>query len=217
MWHFRRPVVMTWVAAAAAVAVATGGVALASDAASTTTYHGCVGRHGELRIASICHDNERAIWWNQRGPAGPRGAKGDRGDAGTAGTNGLNGAPGPSHAWFDGAATTATTLPFTLGASHTLAQTPTLAAGSYVASAVVTVLNTSTTTPETATCTLQTGTGPIDTASLKLDPGTQASLALQIGGSPLVSFAVTTSCSSVDADLKVEDVQQTTLLVGAVT
>ena len=63
--------------ALAALVVALGGVAFATIPDSSGTFHGCVANgNGNLRVvegAADCGRNERAISWNQQGPAGPPG------------------------------------------------------------------------------------------------------------------------------------------------
>jgi len=71
---------------------------------SDGTIDACVKKNGEVRIAADagdCSHNERAMAWNQRGPAGPAGDAGKRGDegakgeAGPAGPQGERGEAGP--------------------------------------------------------------------------------------------------------------------------
>ena len=80
------------VAATVAVFLGAGAAAWASTA-SNPTIHACYKRHGgALRIAGRCKRGEKAISWNQLGPAGPRGATGK---TGAAGKNGVAGKTGP--------------------------------------------------------------------------------------------------------------------------
>jgi hypothetical protein len=91
------------------VAVAVVGAGIAGAAAGGgKPIHSCVSKaSGVLRIAKKCKHRERAISWNQSGPAGPHGAQGatgrigPQGPAGQNGQNGLNGAPGSARAYAD--------------------------------------------------------------------------------------------------------------------
>ena len=71
---------------------ATGGFAAASSAIKA-----CVGSDGVLKVqkGKRCKRGQRAVSWNQHGPAGAKGATGATGPSGLAG---LNGAPVPSAA-----------------------------------------------------------------------------------------------------------------------
>jgi len=66
---------------------ATGGFTAASSSIKA-----CVGANGVLKILTgkRCKSGQKAVSWNQQGPAGARGATGAKGAPGTAG---LNGAP----------------------------------------------------------------------------------------------------------------------------
>jgi hypothetical protein len=57
--------------------------------------------NGDLRVvdqASSCHNSERPISWNQRGPTGPQGPAGPQGPQGPKGDTGPQGPAGPSNA-----------------------------------------------------------------------------------------------------------------------
>lgn len=77
-----------------------GGYALAATKApakKTTTIHACeVKRTGELVVAKKCNKRQKAVVWNQRGPAGVRGKTGAKGATGVAGAAGAPGAQGPA-------------------------------------------------------------------------------------------------------------------------
>ena len=102
---FTRPLA---VGAALVATVAGGGsaVALTTDQPSTTVYRGCLNHQGGslygVRInattAPRCRSLDRAVNWNQTGPAGARGAVGPRGPRGATGPAGPQGEPGPSGA-----------------------------------------------------------------------------------------------------------------------
>lgn len=89
------------VAVMAVVAVAVGGVAVASGAVlgSDTVINGCYNnRNGGLRVdpsGSGCRNSESAIQWNKTGPAGPAGPTGAAGPTGPAGSAGPAGVAGP--------------------------------------------------------------------------------------------------------------------------
>ena len=93
------------VVATAAVVLASGGVAAATEALSDETIHACAKtENGRLRVVAAdeaCQDNETALTWSQRGPRGEKGEKGDKGDkgepgdAGAAGRTGAVGETGP--------------------------------------------------------------------------------------------------------------------------
>jgi len=60
-----------------ATLVAGTAVSVAVTSAKSGTIHGCVGKHGALRVvksASKCTSKEHAISWNSKGPQGPTGA-----------------------------------------------------------------------------------------------------------------------------------------------
>src|ERR1700730_2492200 len=82
------------VAATVAVFLAAGAAAWASTG-SSSTIHACYKRHGGARrISSRCKHGEKAIRWNQLGPAGPRGASGKTGATGKSGAQGREGKQG---------------------------------------------------------------------------------------------------------------------------
>jgi hypothetical protein len=102
MASFRSRLTFSNVLSAVALFVALGGGALA---ASTIGGGGKIGAcyktsgksKGLVRLVASgtkCKPGEKAIAWNQSGPAGAAGAKGAAGAAGAAGTNGTNGAKG---------------------------------------------------------------------------------------------------------------------------
>src|SRR4051812_1850421 len=79
-------------------------IAVAAIPAADGTINGCYdtgtgtrGLPGELRLVNgpnDCQGSEKAIAWNQSGPAGPQGAQGPSGAAGANGANGQNGGGG---------------------------------------------------------------------------------------------------------------------------
>jgi hypothetical protein len=91
------------VASTLALVFAMGGGAYAALApVHDGVIHGCVRRSsGALRVVRVgtrCGRRERALAFNQRGPAGPRGATGARGPAGRTGATGKTGPPGKTGA-----------------------------------------------------------------------------------------------------------------------
>jgi hypothetical protein len=75
---------------------ATGGFTSASSSIKA-----CVGGNGILKVLTgkKCKSGQKAVSWNQQGPAGaqgPAGPQGATGPTGPTGTAGLNGEPGPS-------------------------------------------------------------------------------------------------------------------------
>src|ERR671928_1701294 len=85
------------VLATATAVLVTGGIAAASSV-SDGTINACV-KNGDVRIVgstSDCKKNEKALTWNQRGPAGPKGERGPKGEAGPAGPKGEARAAGPA-------------------------------------------------------------------------------------------------------------------------
>lgn len=79
-----------WLTLAIVAALAAGGGwAFAATTTSNGVIHACSAKHGgALRLARVCHKNERAISWNVRGIRGKNGA------------NGTNGAPETSAPQF---------------------------------------------------------------------------------------------------------------------
>lgn len=99
--RLRRPSAGT-VLGGLALVVAMGGAAVAAVPEGDGTIHGCYDVHnGKLRVVSSagdCRNQERAISWNQQGPAGPKGDPGPvgpKGDTGAQGPKGDTGATGP--------------------------------------------------------------------------------------------------------------------------
>jgi hypothetical protein len=92
------------VAATLALVFAMSGGAIAATGgftAASSSIKACVGANGVLKVLSgkKCKSGQKAVFWNQQGPAGSRGATGAQGATGATGptgTAGLNGAPGPS-------------------------------------------------------------------------------------------------------------------------
>jgi Collagen triple helix repeat (20 copies) len=83
-----------YVAASIALFLGVGAAAWAS-AAGNPAIHACYKRHGgALRIAGRCKHGEKAISWNQLGPAGARGATGKTGKTGATGATGKTGPQG---------------------------------------------------------------------------------------------------------------------------
>jgi hypothetical protein len=72
---------------------ATGGFTAASSGIKA-----CVGANGVLKLLSgkKCKGGQKAVSWNQQGPAGAKGPAGAQGATGPIATAGLNGDPGPS-------------------------------------------------------------------------------------------------------------------------
>jgi hypothetical protein len=85
------------VATLALVFAMSGGAIAATGAftAASSRINACAGANGVLKILTgkKCKHGQKAVSWNQQGPAGARGPAGAQGSAGTAG---LNGNPGPS-------------------------------------------------------------------------------------------------------------------------
>jgi hypothetical protein len=92
------------VAATLALVFAMSGGAIAATGGFTTassSIKACVGSNGVLKVLTgkKCKSGQKAVSWNQQGPAGsqgPAGAQGATGATGPTGTAGLNGDPGPS-------------------------------------------------------------------------------------------------------------------------
>jgi Collagen triple helix repeat (20 copies) len=74
------------------------GIAVAANPAADGKITACVSKKAKaLRLASAkskCKGGEKALTWNQRGPAGPAGADGQKGATGAPGTPGTNGQDG---------------------------------------------------------------------------------------------------------------------------
>jgi hypothetical protein len=97
--HTRRLVRIGAVAAVLAAAAGAGSLAYATILVNQSVIHGCAARSGgALRIASRCGKNERAVVWNNTGPAGAHGATGLQGPAGAQGAQGAAGATGATGA-----------------------------------------------------------------------------------------------------------------------
>ncbi len=87
----------------AAVMATAGTVVLLGAGVASATSTGVINacqdnRTGALRVATTCKSNEKALSWNQQGPAGPQGPAGQQGEpgpAGPAGPVGPQGEPGP--------------------------------------------------------------------------------------------------------------------------
>jgi hypothetical protein len=93
--HSRPLVRIGVVGAVLAAAAGAGSLANATILMNQSVIHGCAARSGgALRIASKCRTNERAVVWNNTGPAGARGATGLPGPAGPQGATGATGATG---------------------------------------------------------------------------------------------------------------------------
>ena len=89
---FVRRVGVPWLAASAAAALVSGGIAYAGDSSQGTVIHGCVNKVTRvIRIASRCKSTEVVLTWNVRGPAGP---------AGPLGLHGSQGVQGPGEPWL---------------------------------------------------------------------------------------------------------------------
>ena len=88
MQHLRANVV-AYVALAVALG---GGGGFAIAAARSTTIHACVVKKtGELIVANRCGRGERALSWNEQGPAGATGKTGQTGQTGAQGQPGQDG------------------------------------------------------------------------------------------------------------------------------
>ena len=82
-----------------AAAAGAGSLAYATILVNQSVIHGCAAKSGgALRLASKCRANERAVIWNNTGPAGARGATGLQGAAGSQGAPGAAGATGATGA-----------------------------------------------------------------------------------------------------------------------
>lgn len=85
------------IATLALVFAMSGGAIAATGAftAASSSIQACVGANGVVKILTgkKCKHGQKAVSWNQQGPAGARGPAGAQGSVGTAG---LNGNPGPS-------------------------------------------------------------------------------------------------------------------------
>ncbi len=97
--HSRLLVRIGVVSAVLAAAAGAGSLAYATILVNQSVIHGCAARSGgALRLASKCGKNERAVTWNNTGPAGARGATGLQGPAGSQGAAGATGATGATGA-----------------------------------------------------------------------------------------------------------------------
>src|SRR5262245_26671925 len=85
--------------ALAVATVALAGAAVAAIPGKDGVIHACRKVDGgavrAVARASACRSSERALAWNQRGPAGPAGQAGPAGAQGPAGAKGATGATGP--------------------------------------------------------------------------------------------------------------------------
>ena len=95
--HSRQLLRIGVVIAVLAAAAGAGSLAYATILVNQSVIHGCAAKSGgALRLASKCSKNERAVTWNNTGPAGARGATGLQGSAGSQGAAGATGASGAS-------------------------------------------------------------------------------------------------------------------------
>jgi collagen triple helix repeat protein len=94
----RKQIVLTGASILTVAAMATGGIALASDGhRATHPIHACVNRAtGRLRISRHCTRREWSLTWNRQGPSGQTGIPGPRGSAGPSGPIGHPGPSGPA-------------------------------------------------------------------------------------------------------------------------
>jgi hypothetical protein len=88
------------VAAALALVFAMSGGAIAATGGfgSSGTLRACANEEGVIRLLKAgkkCKKGQKAVSWNQEGPAGARGAAGPAGATGAAGAAGAAGAPAP--------------------------------------------------------------------------------------------------------------------------
>lgn len=198
MSYIGKSAIMTWAAAAAAVAVASGGVALASSAGSPgTTISGCVNKVTRvLRVARHCSPGERSLTWNQVGPPG------ETGKSGKIGGQGPPGAPGPSHAWT---ARSGSVVTITGPATFTPVVTTTVTGGGdTVASADVLVANGSG-VPVSVGCELLNGATDLEANQVTIGSGESENV--YVSGSvantetqfSVVCTQVTGNASDVDA------------------
>ena len=97
--HSRLLVRIGVVSALLAAAAGAGSLAYATILVNQSVIHGCAAQsNGALRLAAKCGKNERAVTWNNTGPAGARGATGLQGPAGSQGAAGATGATGATGA-----------------------------------------------------------------------------------------------------------------------
>jgi hypothetical protein len=97
--HSRRLVRIGVVGVVLAAAAGAGSLAYATILVNQSVIHGCAAKSGgALRVASKCRASERAVVWNNTGPAGARGATGLPGPAGAQGAQGAAGATGATGA-----------------------------------------------------------------------------------------------------------------------
>jgi hypothetical protein len=82
------------------VAAGVGSLAYATLEANRSVIHGCYLQPGQgvLRIATKCRKGEKAISWDNTGPAGAAGAQGPAGPQGPQGAQGATGATGAAGA-----------------------------------------------------------------------------------------------------------------------
>jgi hypothetical protein len=89
--------------AVAVVLAASAGWAFAATTRSSGVIHACAAKGGgALRLARVCHKNERAVSRNVQGIPGKNGTNGTNGTNGmngSNGTNGTSGAPGTARAY----------------------------------------------------------------------------------------------------------------------
>jgi hypothetical protein len=98
-WHSRRLVRIGVVGMVLAAAAGAGSLAYATILVNQSVIHGCAAKSGgALRLASKCRANEKAVVWNNTGPAGARGATGLQGAAGAQGATGATGSTGATGA-----------------------------------------------------------------------------------------------------------------------
>ena len=84
----------TFLAAIGIVLVCTG-VSSAALKDSGAVYRACANKtNGDLRLSDTCRTSERAVTWNEVGPAGPQGEAGPQGPQGPKGDTGPQGAAG---------------------------------------------------------------------------------------------------------------------------
>jgi hypothetical protein len=80
------------------LAMSGGAVAATGGFSSAGKLQACVNEQGTIKLLKAgqrCKKGQKAVSWNQEGPAGPRGAQGAAGAAGTTGAAGPAGAAGP--------------------------------------------------------------------------------------------------------------------------
>ena len=206
---FVRRVGVPWLAASAAAALVSGGIAYAGDSSQGTVIHGCVNKVTRvIRIASRCKSTEVVLTWNVRGPAGPAGPLGLHGSLGVQGPAGI------SHVWTERFSDGGTALSSSAGTPTVIfdgSSPPGLAAGFYnvTATAYVTVNN------DRTSCILALGSQS-DTEGVSSATSSVLALQLNISVHTTTAAAPTLACYSGGASEQLSDASETIYQVGAV-